>query len=363
MSIKATAQHTADVALGQSRAAKAGSLELQQGFLSELAVGKRLLGTVQSVDAGGSVVLQIAGRVVRAQTDLALVAGADYEFVVAARVPRIVLVPTQPVTLPSLDRAKLEGSLGPGLGGLLVAAAETRGSEQMESLTTRFAELARRLGSGVITAAELVEFHSRLGHDQEARVLRLDPAAAVETEPLRETLKAQALEVAQRATTTETETPSWVDTLLRVLRGIEVENARRADNGGMLMLPLPVGDGGVFSEARMFVQSDAKGGERERGADRPFTVVLLLELTVLGPVRVDVEVRGEEVGVAVQVTGSDAEWAIRGAAPSLVADLDQHGLTVRDWTVRRVGPSGLPVSDLLGPPFHSDPAARVDIRA
>lgn len=360
MGIKASSSTTSGISRQGAVGRTPGTVDVEQGLLRDLVVGRRVRGSIGKVSDDGFVELHVVGKTVRAFTDLSLVAGGDYEFVVTSRVPRIVLQPTQPVTLPSLGRALIEGGLGSALGAALRSLEKAASAGPLHPVAARMTEIADKFARGSFSAADLAEFHARLGHDQEARVQQLGDAG--DPQPLRETMKALALQALRVAAASDGEPPAWADLLVRTLGGVESENARRMENGGMLALPLPARGDGPIRDARLFVQPDLSGGAAS-GAASGFNVVLLLDLTSLGAVRADVALRGTEVDVAIQVTDTEAEWVIRGAAEALVSDLEQHGLAVRSWSVRRAGPSGLPVSDLMGPPADSGPAARVDIRA
>ena len=93
-----------------------------------------------------------------------------------------------------------------------------------------------------------------------------------------------------------------IDSLRQLLSRLDMDNAARADQGVPQWLPLPVTDEGFMRDARMFAWNQDGESAAENGAgseSESFCVVLLLDLTRLGPIRVDVDVRGGQVAATV----------------------------------------------------------------
>lgn len=105
-------------------------------------------------------------------------------------------------------------------------------------------------------------------------------------------------------------------------------------------------------------QASAGGGHGEDGA---FTVVLLLDFTRLGPVRVDLQMRGSSFSaVFVAVEPATVHSLVRNL-PSLRERLEKEELEVGSLTVRAAPAERLPIADLvLRPPSST---SMVDIRA
>jgi len=355
-------------------AAKIAGVDVTSGLGSDFVVARLLLATVRGVGADGAVVLDIGGKVVQATTSVPLTPGLGYEFVVAARSPRIVLKPTQQLDLPTLDQALARGVLGRAVPTLGLALEQgLRGLPRESGLwqgLARVAQIQQSLERGGLEPSALAEFYSRLGHDQEARVLQSRGKSALdlglEMQRLRDTLKAQALQFLTRGGAgAEPHALARAEALVGALHGLESENARRAESGGLQVLPLPVAGGEVFREARLFFQVDDEAdppGSPENGAGG-FTVVLLLDLSVLGAMRVDIELRGSAVGVVIHVADPEAGDLLRRALSERESELESEGLDVRRLQLR-VSPSGVvPVADLLEPPASRDSASRVDVHA
>ena len=143
------------------------------------------------------------------------------------------------------------------------------------------------MGKGEARGKDLQAFGRRLGHDQEARVLRLPDrgdAAALEVASLQQTIKARAL--FSMATQTADPGPDRGPdgALVDALNGIEVENAHRAEQGKPQWLPLAVVGGDFLKDARMFVlppPDEERRQDGRRSEDASFSAVLLLDFTRL----------------------------------------------------------------------------------
>jgi hypothetical protein len=238
-----------------------------------------------------------------------------------------------------------------------------------------------RLATGSLEARDLQRLQQRLGHDQEARVLRLDTAPAKASEQsqqqqevaqLRQTLKADVLRFLDSARTNAVETSATAAArnLVEGFSRVEADNANRAEQGAPQWLPLPVGQDSFLRDARMFALATEADAEQERsagGAQRDFVVVLLLDLTRLGQVRVDVEVRDSAVGITFRIVDPSTLHLVHGAKDELEQQLRDDGLSVRFIRMREASGAGgaLPVADLLSPPAGDshDSTTMVDIHA
>lgn len=339
--------------------------------LVDLVAGQRVQATVIEPPALGRVLVGLLGGVVEATTNLPLEVGRSYEFTVSATEPRIVLKAPSPSTLPSPDTAVAAGLLGPAASEIAALVHAVRamvrtttgqpaagGGDPQAALDAAVA----RLADGAADASDLQTIARRLGHDQEARVLRLpaQPAARELTE-LRGTLKAQALLLLADAATAETEPARRAAAkLVAGLNHIEADNAARAEQGSPLWLPLPVSGGSFLRDARMFLV-----GDDERRADatesRPYRIVLLLDLTRLGPLRVDIEVRDARLSATFQVARESSLHRLRPAFAALRSELEAAGLEVRALDLRLAPAGQLPVGDLLSPPRPAQSTSRVDV--
>ena len=357
-------------------AAQAGQAAVQ------LQVGQVVRATIANLLPDTGVLLDFLGTRVRATTDLPLLAGRTYEFVVTKLAPTLTLSPTRPLATPGLAGGVRAGLLGPSgrdLGQVLQAVLPARSgppnpgsgvAEAAQALERPgLARLVELLGSGQARGLDLQAFTRQLGHDQEARVLRLpnrSGAAALEVGSLQQTIKAEALLSLAAETASDRIDRPAVRAVVDTLNGIEVENAHRAEQGKPQWLPLAVVDGDSLKDARMFVvppPEEERDRDGRRSDEASFSVVLLLDFTRLGQVRVDVEVRGGSVGATFQLAHPPALAELHQASGALRSMLEGEGLTVGALRMRLAPGGELPVADLLaaGPRGSSD--SLVDVHA
>ncbi len=364
--------------------------------LVDLAPGQRVQGTVVGVLGDGRVMLGLLGGQVLAATNLLLATGNTYDFTVTAVEPQIVLTAARPLVLPNPSSAAQAGLLG--LGGrevqsqLLAALRQlpstvpeqTDGRAGRDGVEIPAREVLRqflsKLATGSLEARDLQQLQQRLGHDQEARVLRLNSAPdkasgqqqQQQVAQLQQTLKAEMLRFLDsgKANAVDTGAAAAARSLVEGFSRAEADNAHRAEHGAPQWLPLPVGEGSFLRDARMFVLATEADAQHERnagGAQQGFVIVLLLDLTRLGQVRVDVEVRDSAVGVTFRVVDTSTLHLVHGALDELRQQLLDEGLTVRFVRMREASSTGgtLPVADLLTPPTGDphDPTTMVDIHA
>ncbi|MEE9127941.1 MAG: flagellar hook-length control protein FliK, partial [Planctomycetota bacterium] len=357
---------------------------------------QRVQGNVVGVLGDGRVMLGLLGGQVLAATNLLLTAGNTYDFTVTAVEPQIVLTAARPLVLPNPSSAAQAGLLG--LGGRevqsqLLAALRQLPSTVLEQTDGRagrdgveiparevLRQFLSKLATGSLEARDLQQLQQRLGHDQEVRVLRLNSAPdkasgqqqQQQVAQLQQTLKAEMLRFLDsgKANAVDTGAEAAARSLVEGFSRAEADNAHRAEHGAPQWLPLPVGEGSFLRDARMFVLATEADAQHERnagGAQQGFVVVLLLDLTRLGQVRVDVEVRDSAVGVTFRVVDTSTLHLVHGALDELRQQLLDEGLTVRFVRMREALSTGgtLPVADLLTPPTGDphDPTTMVDIHA
>lgn len=359
--------------------------------LVDLVPGQRVQGTVVQVLADG-VMLGLLGSQVLAQTNLKLTPGNSYDFTVTAVEPQIVLTAARSSVLPTASGAQA-GLLGPGgsqIAQLLTVLAQlpsTRHQQQQGGAADGAVDVPARhvlqqfltrLATGSLEAGDLQQLHQRVGHDQEARVLRLHTATELSQQSqqhrevlvLQHTLKAEVLRFLEggKANTVAVDVTAAARNLAEGLSRVEADNAHRAEQGAPQWLPLPVGEGSFLRDARMFLftgtDGDAQQGGSATGRRKNFVVVLLLELTRLGQVRVDVEVHGDAVGVTFQAVDRSTLHLVLGAKEELEQQLRDQGLQVRFVRIREAAGSdgALPVADLLTPPTGGS-TTMVDVHA
>ena len=353
----------------------------QRLALRELPVtrGQTLQATVVAI-ADGGVWLGWRGSIFAARTALQLQPGLNYEFTVSAIDPQVVLSAARQLASPAMPPAS-GGGWGGGGGGRVRGGAWVGGGGGAGAPRPGVAAGRAEVGPGgdlpdamhgLMTKApsgqSLLAFDRALGHDQEVRLLRLlglpaDRLAHLAGQ-LRSTGKAQALALL------DAELPPTADhqgarraarAFVEGLSGIERDNARRSELGAPLWLPLPANPGAGLRDARMYLRTEQQAAGSSAGSERPFTVVLLLDLSQLGELRVDVELRGQRVDVLFQPLQESTLAVLLHARDDLRQLLGRVGLEVDRLVVRQAPGRTLPIGDLLLPP--RDGQALVDIHA
>lgn len=319
----------------------------------DLLVGQRILATVAALD-GERVWLGFRGALIEARTALELAVGRSYEFTIADIGPPLLLqVPkaaAQAATtaLPGSDAVVWQQALAE------LSRALPHGALPHD-LSRRFQDLAPAPGAAAPTAAQLAMLQRGLGHEQEAAVLRLQqlpPAAIAEQAAvLRATAKAFALSLLAATPPPAPRQQRAAQRLVQALSAIERDNAQRRDCGAPLWLPLPADPRAGLLDARMFLrlcEHEARSDASDREGNA-FTIVLLLELSRLGPLRVDVTLQGERVRAVFTAVRPPTVAHLRQELSALRLGLQGAKLLVADLQVRMAPGDLLPVNDLRAP--------------
>lgn len=328
-----------------------------------LRAGQRIQATVAAIQ-GERVWFGFRGSIVEARTALPLVAGESYELVVAATEPHVRLVAVPPAA-PAPSAAPVGVPWQDLLGDLLAGWRDGPGGSG--GAATRLRQMLADVTSAAPSGRALHAFARALGHDHEAAVLRLRelPAevAAARAAELRENGKALALLAAGDADTSPRRREQAGE-LAAALTAIERDNAQRRDAGAPLWLPLPAAPRAGLLDARLFLREEAadeRDARRARGEPEPFTIVVLLELSRLGGLRVDLTLRERRLDAVFTVAQQDAIARLQPALAGLRERLCEVGLEI-DFLQLRPAPGGaLPVHDLRLPP--RDGSSLVDCRA
>ena len=336
----------------------------------ELVSGQKLSATVLELLDRERILIGLLGGRLEARTQAPLEVGRSYEFTVVATSPRLTLAVEKPIVLPAAGPLAAAGLLGVGGKELgrdlqrLAKALAGSGPAQVAAGVLDWLGGWSGAPGAAPPPATLRQLHERLGHDQELRVLRL--AAHPHGESVAATELVQSGKAVALAAAGDEQAPAAVRAAGRALADnlsrAELDNVRRAEQGAPLWLPLPVVEGGALREARLFVRAEDAPEESGTEAEgRGFAVVLLLEFTRLGALRVDIGVRERRVRVQIQTVTESALRALEGALAELEAELTACGLESPQVLLRRAPGAALPVADLIAVP--RDPRALVDVHA
>lgn len=311
------------------------------------------------------------GSVFAARTQMALEKGRSYEFTVVRTEPFVELGPANAGAAATRPDVLAEGGAWWTKLWSKLSALDTRnpGASKGAIGVDPFATALARVFDGEITADLLRTVQHGLGHDQEARVLRLALLPESERGAAAATLQTTAKARALGALTDEDGHPLNVAerdaarALVFGLSAIERDNVARSELGVPQWLPLPACPAMGLQDARMFLATADGGADSAEGegSKAPFTIVLLLDFTTLSSMRVDLLIHDLEVDVTFTVVRPETAAMLVECAAAVRADLTAGGLVVRDVRVQRAPRAQLSCTDLVLPP--RDGSALVDCHA
>lgn len=326
--------------------------------------GQRVQATVVAQD-GDRIWFGYRGAVLEARTNVPLTVGATFEFVVAATSPRIELVQVRPgASAVAAGPAPTTAFAGDPFAALQAFVQALRDHSAAAAIPPALTNALSAWAAGDVQGPALLALDRLLGHRHEARLLQLHGDGAAAAAELRTDAKAIALASLVRADGGAGGAAA-ARALVAALSACERDQAERAAVGAPTWLPLPPCPAMGLLDARLFVPAVDEREPERAAADgegaRAFTVVLLLELTKLGPLRVDLVLRGERVAATFVVASASTAAMLRGASAGLEARLQAAGLTVDPCRVHTAPGGVLPVADLLPPPRAG--TALVDVHA
>ncbi|MBW1713253.1 MAG: hypothetical protein JRJ59_08930, partial [Deltaproteobacteria bacterium] len=152
-----------------------------------------------------------------------------------------------------------------------------------------------------------------------------------------------------------------VEEALRGLEAVQVLNAAAAETQTSFVLPLPFAPGwGLTAGQVYFFEPPARSPDQE--GDRPLRLVFLLEMSRLGPVRVDVSLVKKELRLNLYLTGEKAAAWANERLDALTRGLTELGYQVRAAKAKpfRTAP---PVESLAPPPAPPGHKGLIDLKA
>lgn len=127
----------------------------------------------------------------------------------------------------------------------------------------------------------------------------------------------------------------WMNGARSVLTELErsqVINALNVQLGQPLAFEIPLWLPGM-PVARVYVEERDGGQQRQGEADRPFSIVTVLDLDAAGPVRVDATLRAKRITARVLVARPEMEQAAAALLPTLSQGLAAKGFIVEGLSV------------------------------
>jgi hypothetical protein len=282
------------------------------------------------------------GLRVEARSEVPLEVGRTYDFRILQAGSVLRLAPATPgagqeggVPAPILARLLARGGgidLPPTLAQLSAAGDLV--------LPAGLVDLAAGLARWPVAAQDVRRLFRDLGLQHEARLL----AAARQGDPpppeASVNLKAQLLR-ALAEVDGEPEAGRLVRRALASLEGLQGENIHRQQQGGGVVIPLPVIPGVKSGEVHLFPPPPAvedEGGGAAPDVGRPFRVVFLLHLARLGPVRIDLEGLGRDMRVLFRAARMETVNRIEEGLGGFRQALAGLGLRPVTLEVRPTGP-------------------------
>jgi hypothetical protein len=303
--------------------------------------GQRIVATIlERLPGGDGYLISLLGLSVVAKSRVELAVGSSLGLEVRSLTPRIELAivrGAEPVL------ATAPAALLRSLGDALQSLAQPAGPAQPVPLPPGLMGTLVQLRDGALGAADLQGLHQRLGLFHEARVARLAEGPSPAAESLRTDLKAMLL-LAQESAAPEAR-PA-LEQALRALDSFDAHEARRSALDAPLLLPLAVLPGGWIREGQLFVAPEQERKESGSSGGRGTKLVFLLDLTKLGPLRVDATVSGDEVSATFRFVRGAAARLVERLLPELRAALAAAGLRPAGLAVERVREGGLETGDL-----------------
>jgi hypothetical protein len=325
--------------------------------------GRVLTAEVLARSGDGTLLLAIGRHVIPAESELALDPGA--RFVVRVEgdgegaVLQLVGAAADPeeALLAALRRVVgEERPLGEPLAELARALRAATNTKE-GALPPEAQALARALGAfatstslaGGAEGLRASLFALGLGHEAALAALLGARGARASLAELRGNLKARLLAAeAALAGAPERELHQAVARALASLEAEQLLNLARERAGEPVVLSLPLADAEGFATARLFVPAREERAAGEDGAPpAPFRLALELELSRLGPLRVELALAPARLAVSVRVTRPETRARLAAELGELRARLER-GPRALELEVRLVAPGELAPS---GGPF------------
>lgn len=117
------------------------------------------------------------------------------------------------------------------------------------------------------------------------------------------------------------------------IKNIQLLNHLGLEQERKIFLPIPIQfSNGLFTVGQLLIHLPQKGkdGDTKQGIDKKFfRITFLLELSNLGPLRADLNIKGKEIGGRFLLTKEEAKLLIEKSIPIFISRLKEKGFSVR----------------------------------
>lgn len=342
------------------------------GLPAVLKAGEIVTGEILSLLDGGKISIEIKGRVVTAQTNLSLSAGRTVDLRVVDVGPNVILSLVPPPSEDALAAGRIKSLIGqaPALSQAIEdllgsARALARGPEGLAGAgaATLFSKAGASIGGEAGRLLDLVgarlsqlpvagdkvppDFVPRLietlGLAHEA-VLRASVERPGRLPEAMDNLKGLLLSLKERleirpsfTAGAEAQRPDGgaqaprlaaqaADGFVKAVELAQWQNVVNRAQDGPIVLSVPFAFPDGMSAGELRIHRDGKKGPDSSGKeDGPTTVVLLLDMTKLGSIRIDAWISPKRAAVRVTVSEEDAAGFVSGLLPELAMRLSAMG--------------------------------------
>lgn len=124
-----------------------------------------------------------------------------------------------------------------------------------------------------------------------------------------------------------------LERFVSTIKNIQLLNHLGLEQERKIFLPIPIQfSNGLFTVGQLLIHIPQKGkdGDTKQGIDKKFfRITFLLELSNLGPLRADLNIKGKEIGGRFLLTKEEAKLLIEKSIPIFISRLKEKGFSVR----------------------------------
>jgi hypothetical protein len=279
--------------------------------------------------------LFIKGKRVMARTAIPLTEGRVLSLKVQETMPVLTLklLGVKPADLDSVNTALILSAIKENLWKSTSENIDHYGLSR-EALS-RFKELMDDLSLGLFSksAPDLLRLLiDKSGMSWEAKLREALQNKAVGRDNLTKLLDGDLKGLASKFLGLKGESAVLLKRLVSTLTQIQILNYLGLEQEGKIILPVPIQlPDGLFTVGQLLIQLPQKEGNahRKRKARKDLSrIVFLLDLSVLGPLRADLTIRGQAIEGRFLLSKKEAEACIQKGIPILVNRLEEKGFSV-----------------------------------